>query len=77
MPLHANYGSVNPTNYLFDGMVLLTVLTSTYRCLREFHLVLFISQLIIIVPKAKQRASQILRCFHTGDPALTCKAFVD
>ena len=65
--------SRSPSVYLLDDVILPTV--SSCIDLGVYMDKRFSSHIDHIVTKAKQRASQILRCFHSTDRNVLCKAF--
>lgn len=67
---------VYPTNYLLNAKALPTVTSCIDLGVCMDSALCFSPQVNCIVSKAKLRASQILRCFHSRDPGVLTKAFV-
>ena len=67
---------VHPTNYLLNAKALPTVSSCIDLGVCMDSALCFSPQVNCIVSKAKPRASQILRCFHSRDPGVLTKAFV-
>jgi hypothetical protein len=68
--------TVSSSDYLLDGSVLPTVLSCKDLGVHVDSTLCFTTHINNVVTRAKQRACQILRCFHSKDPVTLSKAFV-